>query len=846
MESIEVDADPIAGPSHSYGLSGPASSRSPPRVPADDEGDGAGKTKHRRTRNGCLPCRKRKKRCDEQKPTCGACARLLIECGWEDKMQAALERRRKRLERMQQRGKERIQGEAPGAHGRLPRPSPGYEPDAGPWMPHGPDAGAAASLWPTSAAGGAADGIIPYNPAQPGFLPSPGAIAASAPLQTSVPPAQSPWVPFLGSFAPTAYSAAAGSDPLAWGVASHVSAAPTLDQLANFPPSLPESFAGNPLLLDAPAPSFATPDQNESSPPFDLFALLRSPSPVHPFASSANAFDPLHLPFTLGECVSGPLFEQSPQLAISAPPEQALGAPAPPSPSQLRPRGSPSTADQPLPVAVSQAASVLASSDWAFTQMYLLTHYTNSLARLVSITSSTSSASSPRSSSSRRTASPAGAAPHDASTRASANLFLSLVPLAQHHPFLLHAICSWSAANLAAASSSSAAPSTSHASAAPAANPVMATLSDQLGHLADAGLHAALPTLQEHAAQRTSGTAASPPPSNWEAMLAARLMQTQAAICRGSVERWRVRMREAAHVVALVGGVAQCRSPLARQLVKNLLYHDVLSSSATRDGLLVDYSALSKGRVGRGDVPRRAPSDVEREGRGGAGDVAREEEDGEDDDEEEEALDTLMGAAEHVFLIIGRITNLFKDKRQAVKRGGGAIAEDELATLLAKVEEIKADLEREKQRMDAYLIERPDLEAHSYFHATFRLAALLYTEMLLEQSPRSYPVLVLVRKMLSLTEAIVSESLPGLCSMHWPLFVMHLNSTPLVCPHAAISDRERSTRLFDAHMREFTFENTKRSRALIDEAWKRSLDGRAYVDTDEILEEWGWAALSFA
>lgn len=75
-------------------------------------------------------------------------------------MQAALERRRKRLERMQQRGKERIQGEATGSHGGLPGPSPGYEPDAGPWMPHGPDAGAAASLWPPSAAGGAADGII--------------------------------------------------------------------------------------------------------------------------------------------------------------------------------------------------------------------------------------------------------------------------------------------------------------------------------------------------------------------------------------------------------------------------------------------------------------------------------------------------------------------------------------------------------------------------------------------------------------------------------------------------------------------------------------------------------------
>lgn len=100
----------------------------------------------------------------------------------------------------------------------------------------------------------------------------------------------------------------------------------------------------------------------------------------------------------------------------------------------------------------------------------------------------------------------------------------------------------------------------------------------------------------------------------------------------------------------------------------------------------------------------------------------------------------------------------------------------------------------------------------------FRLAPLLYLEMLLELPPASYLILLLVRKMLSLTEPIVSESLPGLCSMHWPLFLMHPNSTPLVSPHSSLTDRARSTRLFDRHMDEFTFMNTKRSRALIDEA----------------------------
>jgi hypothetical protein len=46
--------------------------------------------------------------------------------------------------------------------------------------------------------------------------------------------------------------------------------------------------------------------------------------------------------------------------------------------------------------------------------------------------------------------------------------------------------------------------------------------------------------------------------------------------------------------------------------------------------------------------------------------------------------------------------------------------------------------------------ERPDLEPHRYFHEVFRLAALVYLHMLLELPPTSYPILLLVRKMLSL------------------------------------------------------------------------------------------------
>lgn len=57
------------------------------------------KAKKTRTRDGCLTCRSRKKRCDQQKPKCNGCSRLALDCQWEDKEKAAVERREKREQR---------------------------------------------------------------------------------------------------------------------------------------------------------------------------------------------------------------------------------------------------------------------------------------------------------------------------------------------------------------------------------------------------------------------------------------------------------------------------------------------------------------------------------------------------------------------------------------------------------------------------------------------------------------------------------------------------------------------------------------------------------------------------
>ncbi|UKZ51734.1 hypothetical protein TrVGV298_005497 [Trichoderma virens] len=46
-----------------------------------------------RTRQGCLTCRARRKRCDNQRPICHTCTRINAECRWPDKLQISDDRR---------------------------------------------------------------------------------------------------------------------------------------------------------------------------------------------------------------------------------------------------------------------------------------------------------------------------------------------------------------------------------------------------------------------------------------------------------------------------------------------------------------------------------------------------------------------------------------------------------------------------------------------------------------------------------------------------------------------------------------------------------------------------------
>jgi hypothetical protein len=188
----------------------------------------------------------------------------------------------------------------------------------------------------------------------------------------------------------------------------------------------------------------------------------------------------------------------------------------------------------------------------------------------------------------------------------------------------------------------------------------MGGLSDELGALAEGLLEEVIPKLdrknarenrkEERGRSSNRGERESPKGKEreverveFEPVLAGVLMLCQAAICRGDVDKWRERLRQAAQVINLVGGLSECRSPLARQLVRNLLYHDVLSSSSSKHGLLLDYSSL-RPPANEGATPASSKNSTIETGRENGEEVY---EDGED----EEVLDTLMGIAEREFVL---------------------------------------------------------------------------------------------------------------------------------------------------------------------------------------------------
>lgn len=95
-------------------------------------------------------------------------------------------------------------------------------------------------------------------------------------------------------------------------------------------------------------------------------------------------------------------------------------------------------------------------------------------------------------------------------------------------------------------------------------------------------------------------------------------------------------------------------------------------------------------------------------------------------------------------------------------------------------------------------VAKPHVKPHRYLHEAFRTTCLiqLHHDVLCEP-PSSLHIRLLVRQSLSLLEAMIDQSLPGLCSAHWVIFLTALCCVAGGQDKAELDDRERVERIYD-------------------------------------------------
>jgi transcriptional activator protein UGA3 len=70
----------------------------------------------------------------------------------------------------------------------------------------------------------------------------------------------------------------------------------------------------------------------------------------------------------------------------------------------------------------------------------------------------------------------------------------------------------------------------------------------------------------------------------------------------------------------------------------------------------------------------------------------------------------------------------------------------------------------------------------------------------LGQTPTSINIRYLVRRSLSLLEAMSEQNLPGFCSAHWVIFTTAVNAAPGGAKTGELDDRTRIEKLYDTTM----------------------------------------------
>ncbi|KGB74687.2 transcriptional activator [Cryptococcus deuterogattii R265] len=288
-------------------------------------------------------------------------------------------------------------------------------------------------------------------------------------------------------------------------------------------------------------------------------------------------------------------------------------------------------------------------------------------------------------------------------------------------------------------------------------------------------------------------------------LLAANLMLMQFKICRGDVWGFDTVVR---HLTLLVPFVFRTENDfqaesMHHQFFENVLYHDVLGSFILNRAPMIPSSLVS----------HYCSSNLE-------------------------ALNTLTGASLPLFSTMHRLAALVRQRRE---RRGKGWSDENLFDAIQRATELEKDLANEKERLDALVLAKPHVKPHRYLHEAFRTTCLiqLHHDVLCEP-PSSLHIHLLVRQSLSLLEAMIDQSLPGLCSAHWVIFLTALCCVAGGQDKAELDDRERVERIYDDILHEYGFLNVERSRKIVHEVWARNQGGQLHMDWLDLLEEYDW------
>ncbi|KAJ2976518.1 hypothetical protein NQ176_g4911 [Zarea fungicola] len=225
-------------------------------------------------------------------------------------------------------------------------------------------------------------------------------------------------------------------------------------------------------------------------------------------------------------------------------------------------------------------------------------------------------------------------------------------------------------------------------------------------------------------------------------LLAGLLMLIMYKICRGDVWGFESYFAQLKRLCAALFTLDQAPNGLTNtkfSFFENVLYHDTYGYSLYAQGPIIDPEvSMAYANTQRG-IPH-----------------------------------ALTGLALPLYCIMPRIAKLVHQSRA---HKDGVWADQELAELVSKAEDLEKIIEEERIWLKNLIQNQPDMSNHRYFHEAFRIACLLQIKcFVLCQPPDSLSVRLLVRNGLSLLETMEALNLPGFVSSHWIMFTLSICS----------------------------------------------------------------------